>query len=261
MYSVAIVDDEGWFLDMLNTYITDNEADFTVIGTYLNAQSALAALTASPVDLLISDIRMFGMSGLELVKQVKEQFPRTVVFMLSAYRDFEYARTAIKYGVECYLLKPVDYRELSSSLADAKKRLDAEAANAPKPALTKLDMEREPVMSTGLLVANVKAYIAQNYHRDLSRDDIAKAVFSSSSHLSRIFKQETGTSLMEYLMNYRIETAVDLLKKHQKISDISTQVGYQNYNTFLVHFRQCTGVSPNEYRRIILKMEESIDGK
>lgn len=255
MYSVAIVDDEGWFLDMLHTYITNNEEHFTVAGTYLDAGSALAALTASPVDILISDIRMFGMSGLELVRRIKEQFPQTIVFMLSAYRDFEYARTAIKYGVECYLLKPVDYRELSSSLADAKKRLDGAAT------FTRIDKSSAAGMPNTQLISNVKAYIAQNYHRDISRDDIARAVFSSASHLSRTFKQETGTSLMEYLMNYRIETAIELLKKHQKILDISTRIGYQNYNTFLVHFRQCTGLSPNEYRRIILKMEESPDGK
>lgn len=105
MIKVLLVDDEKLAMDYLRTLIDWEENGYEIIGCALNARKALEIYRKEKPEIVISDIQMVNMDGLELAKQIKEIDPGTVVILVSAYREFDYALKGIRYGVSNYLLK------------------------------------------------------------------------------------------------------------------------------------------------------------
>lgn len=119
MYTVLLVDDEQIVIDSLVSNISWQQLGVNHILTASNGQQALAIMKDTPVDLLISDIKMPLMDGLALLQQVRAQYPAVRCIILTAYGEFEYAKTAIQLGVENYLLKPFNQTELEETVEKA----------------------------------------------------------------------------------------------------------------------------------------------
>ena len=113
MYPLIIVDDEEITRIAISGYIQKKHPAFQVAGIFSNGADALRFLQEHPVNVVITDIRMPRMDGLELVAHIHENHPGIFVIIISGYSEFEYARKAIRYGVVNYLLKPLDFAELS----------------------------------------------------------------------------------------------------------------------------------------------------
>ena len=126
MYTVMIVDDEKAIRDSLPAVINFEAYGFRVCQTARNGQDALEKIRQEHPDVLLLDIRMPILDGLGLLKELSEQMNEyhPFVIMLSGYSDFEYARTAIRYGVKAYLTKPLDEDELIKELEELRKELD-----------------------------------------------------------------------------------------------------------------------------------------
>lgn len=105
MLRVMLVDDEVLALEFLREVIDWNQYGFQIVGQALNGKRALELFQKENPHIIISDIKMSVMDGLELSKKVKEINPHTKIILLSAYKDFEYAKKGIQYGVSNYLLK------------------------------------------------------------------------------------------------------------------------------------------------------------
>ncbi|MCI8389375.1 MAG: helix-turn-helix domain-containing protein [Roseburia sp.] len=100
------------------------------------------------------------------------------------------------------------------------------------------------------IVYTVKAYISEHYAEELTRDDMAQLVYLNPDYLSRIFRSETGESLSNYLIRFRIDRAKELLiSTSQPIHQIACSVGYTNFSYFAKLFRKYTQCTPNEYRK------------
>lgn len=107
------------------------------------------------------------------------------------------------------------------------------------------------------LIVKVKDYISKNYMKDILVDDIAGYVFLNSSYLCTVFKREVGTTIVNYITNYRLNKAMEFLeRKDIKIADIAKKVGYNNISYFNSIFRQKIGLTPNQYRKRELEYEE-----
>lgn len=104
-------------------------------------------------------------------------------------------------------------------------------------------------------VKHVRDFIEKHYQEDLSLEEIASEVGLSVSHLSSVFKAETGQNINSYLTHFRIEQAKLLLVKNTDIKHIYSLVGFNNYNYFFVIFKRHVGCTPNEYRRKYSKHE------
>lgn len=127
MLKVFIVDDEPFILDGLQTIVKWNEYGMEIAGRAGNGTDALNYLTHNPVDILMTDITMPVMNGLELISSVKKINPNTRFIVFSGYNDFEYVREGIKLGIENYLLKPLNVHELTSTLQNTAMKIQKSA--------------------------------------------------------------------------------------------------------------------------------------
>lgn len=124
MYKVFIVDDEPIIVEGLK-YLFDWEGNgLEVIGEANDGESALEQLRDNPCDLLITDIMMPNMTGLQLIEEVKVVHPHTKCVVLTGYQEFDYVKKGIELGIENYLLKPVDEEELGSTIRNAVEKLN-----------------------------------------------------------------------------------------------------------------------------------------
>ena len=123
-YSMIIVDDERIIREGLKKYIQKLDCGFNVKEVFEDGKEAIEFLKENPVDLVITDICMTEVNGLEVAAFIKKNMPDTEVVILSGYRNFEYAQQAISYGVTRYLLKPVKNSEIVEILKSIREGLD-----------------------------------------------------------------------------------------------------------------------------------------
>lgn len=115
MYRIVIVDDEPIVLDSLKTFPWEH-CDCRVVHWADSGDSVLQQLGTSCPDILISDIRMPGLNGLDLAQEVKKRSPDTEIILLTGFAEFEYAKHAIALGIHQYLLKPFRFEDIETAL-------------------------------------------------------------------------------------------------------------------------------------------------
>ncbi|HER8325197.1 TPA: response regulator transcription factor [Streptococcus pyogenes] len=130
MYKVLLVDDEYMILQGLTMIIDWQALGFDVVSTARSGQEALAYLTQYPVDVMISDVTMPGMTGLDLIEAAKTNHPQLQTLILSGYQEFSYVQKAMELETKGYLLKPVDKAELQAKMKQFKDWLDAQQAES-----------------------------------------------------------------------------------------------------------------------------------
>jgi two-component system, response regulator YesN len=125
MYRVVLADDETIALEGLRMLTDWEELGFEICGVCENGEDALSAVTECSPDLVVTDIRMPGIDGLELIRRVRQlDIQQPIFIVLSGYAEFEYARTALRYGVRHYMLKPVMDTEWDKVLAEVTEELE-----------------------------------------------------------------------------------------------------------------------------------------
>ena len=250
MYSVILVDDEALILKGLSTVIPWKEMGCEVVGTATNGQTGLDLVRKLKPDILFTDIRMPNMDGLTMLAALGSEFPRMQTVVLTAYRDFDYARQAITLGVCRYLLKPSNLNELKEALrvmVEKLNQLPAEDAEQPENA-----EGPDGASEAGNFIVNA----ALNYMREncmqqhLSLSDIADHVYVSQWHLSKLLNRETGKSFFDLLGSMRIEKAKSLLRTPgMNIQEVAEGTGYTDVAHFSRTFKKLTGQTPGEYRK------------
>lgn len=124
MYKVFIVDDEDQIRQGLKNIIDWNSLGFEIAGTASNAREAIENISRTNIDLIITDINMPEISGLDMIRHLRNNNFHGYFILVTGYADFEYAMTAIQFGVKSYLLKPMDERILVGELYSIRKELD-----------------------------------------------------------------------------------------------------------------------------------------
>lgn len=117
MIKVVVADDEERVCRLIVALGKWEELGLKVAGTASNGIQALELIQKEKIDMLITDIRMPGLNGLELIEKVREVSPDIKIMIISGYANFEYAQNALKQGVSDYLLKPINKEALNESLA------------------------------------------------------------------------------------------------------------------------------------------------
>ena len=241
MLKVLVVEDEPYVRRGIVLSVDWTALDCFVVGEAAND----AALKFQP-NIIITDIRMPKMDGIEMLKRLSEAGCKSEVIILTAYSDFEYAQNALHYGAADYLLKPFHDGELEQVIVSIHSRLMARQGNAAEslPALQLKKGDKSKYVMESL------AYIAGHYNDpDIGVGSIAANAGISEGYLCHIFKKETNYTLMEYLSQYRMHVAMQLLRDCRvKIYEVAEQVGYRDIAYFSSMFRKIVGVTPSEYQ-------------
>ncbi|MGN1367325.1 MAG: helix-turn-helix domain-containing protein [Aristaeellaceae bacterium] len=250
MYKLIIIDDDVGTSNSLSNYFPWETQGFQLMEKFYDGITAFRYLQKHRVDLIISDIKMPEMNGIELARKLHEMHREEKIIFISGYKDFEYARSALEYGVKCYCLKPVTYREINEKLRAIKAELDAERGAREPGNLPESSFD-------SMRVNKVKTYIAANC-RDVTLNRLAEYMDMNASYLSRFFREKTGETVSEYITRVRMQKALELLKKDEfrTLQEVGEQVGYTNPASFTKAFTQLYGVSPSAYRRDFTTLEK-----
>ncbi len=245
MLKVLVVEDEEMIRKGIVLTVDWQNLGCSVVAEAANGIEALRACQQYDPDLIITDLKMPQMDGIEMLQQLRAQGSRAVVIILPAYNDFTYAQSALRLGAVDYLLKPFHDGELESAIARARKRISI--------LQQKQTMELLPGIKAhydSKYVMEALAFISGNYQMaDISVSSIARHLGISEGHLSHTFKRETGHTLLGYLTSYRIHKAKQLLKDYRiKIYEVAERVGYQDIAYFSSTFKKLVGVSPSEFQ-------------
>lgn len=239
MYKAIIADDEIHICMLLQKLVDWKSMGIEIIGQYMDGETTLAAIRASRPDIVITDIRMPKITGLDIVKTCNAERIKCIFLLLSGHAEFEYAHMALKYNVENYLLKPVNKEELENNLHQIITRLDSEKQNRTEQikAENKLRMNKEilgqqflnnVLRIPGWLKNRDIRQVLNDYSLEFDRQDffrviavkcISKGEFSGSQY-QRLLKQ---------VVNYS-EKAFSRLFSNIIITDIDSKI------YFLIHY-------------------------
>ena len=230
-YQLLIVDDEVLIRKALSQYIDWESLNCVVHATASNGKEAIKIIEENKIDIVITDVKMPLIDGIELSRYICKNHPNITSVILSGYAEFEYAQSAIQYHVSQYLLKPISKEKIMSCIKDIVKQ---KATELPK---------------YSIFIKQAINYIDEHLTDDMTLETIAESVHSNASYLSRIFKKEVGTSVITYITDLRIKKAKDLLEHSDlKTFEISDAVGIHDPAYFSVLFKKYTGMSPKSYR-------------
>ena len=196
------------------------------------AEDALVYARLYQINILITDIQMGNMNGLDLIERVKEYSPNVVSLIITAYARFPYAHRAIQLGVESFLLKPFGKEELKSALEKAIAKVN------PKDIKTNQD---NPIQWARL-------YVQEHIDSDVNMAVIANELNLSYTYFSKLFRQETGKSFSAYV-EMKMQTAMEMLKEDKSIAEIADYLGYGTRQNFSRAFSNYWGCSPNAYKK------------
>lgn len=124
MYKLLLVDDERLILEGMSQVVDWEKAGVELVGTARNGIEALEKIESLRPQIVITDIAMPGLDGLGLVQRCSERFPEVKFIMLTGYKDFDYARTAMQHGVKHYLLKPCNENQIHEALVELVQELE-----------------------------------------------------------------------------------------------------------------------------------------
>ncbi len=251
MYKVLLVDDENRITRGLRQIIPWEKLNCVVAGTAYNGEAGLQLAEELKPDILITDIHMPYMDGLEMIALLKPRHRAMKYIILSGYSDFKYAQRGIQLGVDNYVLKPVDERELESSIRKAISDIEEER-HAGDPLASTQPQESAPDMQaqhpSGIL-RKIQAYIDEHYADNLTLVSLADAFYLNPSYLSQLFMKKTNATFLQHLTDVRIRKAVELLRETDlKVYEISSRVGYKDAKYFSKIFEKNVGVKPVDYR-------------
>jgi len=245
MYRVVLVDDEQIILQGLLQVFPWGEYQCKVVGTATDGTAGLRLIRKEKPHIVLTDIRMPNMNGLEMIAGLQSEFPHMQVSVLTAYRDFNYAQQAMHLGVCRYMLKPSRMSELKEAFLQMTNILRALPQDSAPEA------EENPSQSeAGNFVARAALqYIKKHYTEHITLSDVADNVYVSQWHLSKLINGHLGQSFFDIVNGLRIEKAKELLAiPSMKVHEIALEMGYGDVAHFSKNFKKLTGLSPMEYR-------------
>ena len=238
MRKVIVVEDETLVRRGIVQAVDWASVGCEVVGEAANGEQGLSVIREMQPDLIVTDIKMPVLGGLEMVQRLREEGNGAQVIFLTAYSDFTYAQSALRLGAADYLLKPFHDGELEAVV----RRLESASP---------IENDRQPEEPVNGYAAEAARYIEAHYSEpDLTIGDIAKALGISEGHLSHLFKNETGQTLGTHLTQTRIRAAMELLRDfHNKVYEVAEMAGYRDIAHFSSTFKRIVGVTPSEYQR------------
>ena len=261
MIRLLIADDEKLEREALAEMVARRFEHEVVLELAENGRKAADTAVLWGADLILMDIEMPGMSGLDAARAVLAQRPSCRVIFVTAYSLFQYAHEAVHLGACDYLLKPVDPDELEASIRRAMRQVEAErkleelatAKALPEPqdaGAAPAEDAADEDSPAAMVMAQVRRYLEDNYMFDLSLDSVGEILHISPAYLSAQFKKYQKMNFLDCLTELRINAAKKLLADPlRSTAEVASMVGYDDSSYFARAFKKRTGMTPTQYRR------------
>ncbi|MCI8512689.1 MAG: AraC family transcriptional regulator [Lachnospiraceae bacterium] len=240
---VVIVEDEYYVRKGIIQTFDWESLGCEIIGEAANGRDGIAVIEELKPELVIADIEMPVIAGIEMVTILKGRQCRSEFIFLTAHQKFTYVHSALKLEAVDYLLKPFRYEELKACIRKVRVRLGL------------LD-EKEDILLTereitaeNVYIKKAILYVREHYSQELKVGDVAESLSLSEAYFCRLFKKETGYTFGQYLTNYRMHVAAGLLANFPiKVADAAAQVGFADSNYFSMTFKRVMELTPSEYQ-------------
>ncbi|HIW32199.1 MAG TPA: response regulator [Candidatus Paenibacillus intestinavium] len=245
MWKVIIVEDEIFVRESVKELINWGELGFQLVGEAGDGLQALELMEKEKPDVVITDIIMPKLNGLELLQESRKRAYKSKFVMLTCMGEFEYVRQAMEYGAANYILK------LSMSVNDLRKILTTISRELAESNITKEEVE----LPTNTIKINhpeinkIIAYIEEYYDKDITVKSLAQYVMMGENYISALFKKKLGQNLIHYLHEFRINKSKELLLQSDlAVGEVGVRVGFMNDNYFIKIFKRFTGTTPSQFR-------------
>lgn len=247
MLRIIIIDDNKIVVTSLVQSIEWASFNCEVVGTAFDGSEGLKLVQHFSPDIVITDIRMPGFDGLEMIQMLRAVNTSSHFIILTGYSDFSYAQTAIRLGVNDFILKPVINDELIASIKKIAEKIAPTSDTASSAVSTVLnEINRKSDQYSALISSTIKS-INKKILENPSLSDIACEFMISPSHLSKLFKKETGYSFIDYLTLCKMHTANELLKNPKyRVYQVGELLGYHDYSYFYQVYKKYYGHAPSE---------------
>ena len=263
-YRLMVVDDERIVREAIASHIPWETHGISVVLAAANALEALEYLQNNQAELILADIRMPVMDGIELLKRVKRLNAETDFIILSGYADFSYAQEALRCGARDYLLKHLDEAALVNAVLKCKDEKESRRflnGIGRNPALTRIlpEMQKQKTYSQTI------QKILRTVQEEISNEELslkwisANKLFLNENYLSKVFQKEVGQKFSAYLLERRMMLAMEMLAKDSDtlISEVAREAGFgDNSQYFSSTFKKYTGYTPTEFKKYIREAKE-----
>jgi len=244
LLKLIIVDDESTTRRGLSEWISSGNFGIEVAGEAEDGIMGLELALEKKPDIILSDIRMPRMNGIEFTCAVREKLPDVKIIFLSGYSDKEYLKAAIKIQAVDYVEKPIDLEEIKKVIRNTVTICMKERKKAGS-----MDWKSPDGSEINSTVRQVMSFIDEHYNEDLSINYIADSVYLTPTYLCMLFKKQTKRTINDYIEEVRMKKAkLFLVNKRIKLYEISNFVGYKDPNYFTKVFKKLTGISPSGFR-------------
>ena len=236
MWKVMIADDEAYMLEALKKLFNWEKMECQLVFCARNGMELIEQIKLEVPDIVIVDVRMPIMSGIDVARYIYENELHTKVIILSAYEEFEYAREAICYDVCGYIVKNFVIETLPEVLNKTKKKL-----------MKRIETIEEDDSCSSEILERMQRYINTHYTEKLTLKQIAEDIHANESYLSRLYKCKTGQNLFDAINKMKLEKAKEYMSKGYKIYEVAHRVGFDDVSYFSRVFKKYEGCSPREY--------------
>ncbi len=247
MYKILIVEDDSALRFIYSKKKVWSDCGFCIEDQASNGKDALALIEKKRYDLILTDIQMSFIDGIELLREMRARNIQSEVVLVSSYDEFEYARQGLVLGATDYILKPAEDNKLKEMLIRVKEKLDSkqEIAKEVKAAAKSFDIT---VPEEGMAY-NICRYFSDNSDRIITLEEMSEGFGFSKDYFGKLFKSNMGVSFNSFYSAVKIEKAKTLLKTgNYKNYEISDMLGYSTVDYFSKIFKEMTGVTPTQFK-------------
>ncbi|WP_462420316.1 helix-turn-helix domain-containing protein [Salinicoccus sp. Marseille-QA3877] len=252
---ILIIDDDLESNKRIKDFLSQSKHSDFEVSEAENANEAIKLVKDINPSIIITELSLNDLNGLELGKKFLSELTSIAIIAISQLKMFDLVQQSINIGFSGFHLKPLVKHEFLETIDRIILSHTIRSDSETSLFLTENETSHfDPDISRPIKTAI--EYINLNYYKNISLKNVSEKVYLSPSHFSKLFKEMTETSFIEFLTETRVEKSKYLLKSTSlPIEVIAHQIGFSSATYFATTFKKSQGKTPRDYRSLYVKLE------